>query len=1589
MPVVATRKIPLLSGAGGLNNTVPPSNLKADEFSRLVNYLTDEGGLVKKRPGKELVQYAPIDPQIFTQDVNTLHLWHFDDLVGAVADDTTAPWTAQNLAETSGGRTCPSVPGIFPIGAPLARQTVPATNGVGFSRFGHFFTSTYTDLGIHGLSTVFFDMWIKINSTMSGQPVTIDLTGGGSNFVYTNSGTHLMATVPQAGFGGPGNEGESRNGLTIYRNWDAVAGAHSSDPYIKFKLRTSGGFVTEITSKFLPMDKWLFVRGSYFQSSGKVRLRINGELHREAITSGTVDDSALGLPGILYIGGTKFAQYAPFFAGLDSGFDGVVEEARIRTNVTEAEEALPPFKNPRGKPMPFAKSDGTQQLIVSASDGLYYTVGDGNWTKMGSGFSSTAYWNAEQYGDILYLSNGVDNPLSWDGTTLRPWGENTAPLTLIEVNTGAGSGLSVGAYRYHITFMFGEKETGLGFGTTGAITLANNHMNIGSIPIGPPNCTGRRIYRTKVNPSVTAKPYLLREIANNTTVLLDTAYVSGGSPDADTGRDGVPDGATASNLNDDPDYAQVSARVANTSIGKPRFFVGNHNRILACGYLDAQYTARWCEIDAPDVWLGTSFVNAKADKGPLIGVAVYYQETHFSKNGNATLVLRGDRVSNWQAFETLHPTVGAVDHWSYVHRVIPGSDTYRLAFMGRDGFYEYAGQDIYKISDRINPTFRSLAQADAARLQWITTTMAQFQAAWLAGGQATTVNIRQPAYEVDGLTQLPGTAQIVDQYAYLPLSQDAAPIVAGNIISKIKLDAEGAFLFATDSDNNLYYTGDNFVTKVALSGVGGATERIVEMVRRGSDDFYFLMTDTAGSGSSSGGGFIYTWDNATAVLATLYNTTPMFYDLDVPMHMNGGTGATVTDLAGRSYGGRVVGIGNTDGVSPNNGFINHAQSVLLTMFQNNSPGGGQSTLNLSDGGSSISSPTPNLRYSSNQTGTTSVAVDVPVSVGFISAACFKSNPGVFASFWDIQSLTIGYTRREFPAWRGGTFRPQAYWDVTNSRLVFLASTAESAQGNRSTYLRTMTLAGVLVNQYTAETVSAWATDGVNILFQSVLKNTSGLFGLAGRLRTSTLAAPSVTALLATMPANILCTRLSYNPQVAVTRLGLAKSFNSGAQQFWTYTASLQAVAVASGTLTTLLSLTANGDSGPFYKEVAVQTTTPFPWHVAVGRLTSVALYSVGVAATAAVVTILKAAASGGATGIFDNLLFVPASGAAGGNLWADRLYFHTSGATMNKLVQLGVVGSWTVIGVFEAAQNNFGVFDAYDSIESDYSGDVDFDFRQAADPVSLAAAAYVPVQPNQKLIGFAPVQAYGQWRTTFTWVSTVAAPATSPTLAFVIVNYFFGRAVTPRVVGQHFDGRSLWSVAVNSLDENNFMVVYQRNNSWTTFEDWAIKGMAIFRNQLFALEFYQLVQLMVGDTDIGNLIKALLRTGYLMQDRRDKLMRTGDANMTSFTNSKFPNQNGALKVTPYKRNTAGPSWGVIIPSTEEPVPVQQKMRPLSGVFDLDAWAREYAMQVETSQETSGNYMPTVSQKEDIHSLLLRIWTSGDRYANPTELAVPE
>ena len=193
--------------------------------------------------------------------------------------------------------------------------------------------------------------------------------------------------------------------------------------------------------------------------------------------------------------------------------------------------------------------------------------------------------------DKLFISNGVDNVLVYNGTVVYEMG---APIA---TNNSEAGNLS-GDYYYAISYLVDGVE--LITGCVSNTVTATSHKIELTLPIGPTGTTARDVYRVEGGGS---QLKFLVKINNNT----DTTYT-----------DNTADGALGADIG-----------AINSPAPKPKFITVKHERLVGVGnarrpnYL---YTSQ-TEIESLFATIGVSDVSGQGnDNTGLTGMAVDYDQ---------------------------------------------------------------------------------------------------------------------------------------------------------------------------------------------------------------------------------------------------------------------------------------------------------------------------------------------------------------------------------------------------------------------------------------------------------------------------------------------------------------------------------------------------------------------------------------------------------------------------------------------------------------------------------------------------------------------------------------------------------------------------------------------------------------------------------------------------------------------------------------------------------------------------------------------------------------------------------------------------
>lgn len=1564
-------KLVLADFSGGQNDRDEPNKIGEFDAQVVENLFTDQAK-VETMPGAEILG-GLIEHTRFESDEHTVALWHFNEVpVADVYPDS-------------------STSAIDLTAVDYAASKATLGDGIIFNRsqlslqYGGVAQSVSTKTVLNNALACSFEGNIVVNDSFTAVPYVVTI--GATDYQVSNSGQNIFAI---------GNMGVYDARLGIFQDYDSASGLVTNEPYAKFVLTlTMPSGQTEvhsISSQALQRNIGLHVRGNYDSFTGMMEIFINTrKVAEKFIGQGT----KLKANGYFSVGG---GWTSPSGAGTRNSGAVVYDEVRVssiaRTDV--------PYLKPRPELMPLAKADGTRQMVVAAADSLYYTSGDGRYTKISGGFSATAQWCGRQCGDYLFLSNGIDKPQCWDGSTLFPWGEGTIPMELWQSANGSAPASGT-ALEMAYTFCYGEFETGLSVSTLFTNPSSNN-VDIRSIPIGPANCTARKLYVK----DATGTWRLWRVIGDNTTTDIggDFAQASPPSPYFDQGAFGITDGTGATELQS---YPAIESAVEFAGVPNGKYLAVNYGAMFAAGMLDEPYSVRFSIPGAPHVFQGQDIVNADSSHGPINGLAVDGAgELMVPKAGKATMVLRGSSPEGWTALETIHTSLGCIDNLAFVlHSVNMGNggketDRKILCFPCGDGHWYYnEGLTFIRLSDKISKTVKRLASSNGTRFEWNTTTYAQFASGLLVDGSATQ-NVYNPLASVDGLRAKDGSVGMMPFMTPVALwgGESGVAVPAGfDAGSKVSWICKGAqpseYFFGVHDTGRIWHTTDEFAT-VTMIGVSPDDSPTLELVHgyvniSGAEVLFvftvaggvFRFEDPLGAAAWT---VVHQGERWEADLV-ITNNSYWNQEFETPRRDEGG----VTHLGekkrvwgfGNFYGKRFVkdvgGVTSwydrTDQVEIKglNIFIegNHKIFPHITTVTANSDRLESSLQLLSQSGITSNEDgtylghTPPLSVETVMRnlfrGNTSDQDPYPfIPQGFYQvrddiseihcALSEVSNPGTtvdgvhfgYGNHWlshSTEGFFISHRKRQTVTSGGGTFRPQASFDG-----VYLVWS-----GNNGTFTGAEWLwscprlynadTGVLQNPTITPSEGVIARCWDGAFHWETDTSEGTVDGVEGFSGRLYYRASGGRYLKARIPDRTLIQRLAFNPVDGfLYATGLYWAWGGSGTGMDTYT--YNGFIAKIDRSTGAFSFVKQYPGRDAYPLEMTVDTVHGKVYCAMRNQTAGNPQLIEEVLIDGTVTSLQLPASNVSTFLERNLVFSEASGAAQSYLWPDRLLFPGDSGFP---VMRGVTGAWEVRGRYTGASKDLGAFTAFDTFETAISvggpyQTVDFELANGA---ALPLTDFVPIYKGTLIdLGAAP-QSLSQWRANFVWANNGQTDP-APSFDFVSIGYHSGTLAIPRVCGWHWGGRSYWGIAEAGEAENSFLAVLQKNLSWVFKTGLSVDCMQEFFGNVTAICGYNLAKLDVGTLNLGDYAEPRLLTRNILDAQVDKCLLSVRANIGEFTGT----VDGAFIVTPVRAGLklADGGWKLVVPATlDEESQIQVVGTPLDR-FTF-SWARSLAFEL--------------------------------------------
>ena len=250
--------------------------------------------------------------------------------------------------------------------------------------------------------------------------------------------------------------------------------------------------------------------------------------------------------------------------------------------------------------------------------------------------------------DKLFISNGFDYPLVYDGTYVKEMGAPTAKDLLV-------TGSLTGSYYYAMTYVISGVEVVLGT-ISNTMTVSSKSIDL-DLPVGIATCTARKIYRTEAGGS-TLK--LVTTITDNTT----TTY-----------QDNTADGSLGVNIPS-----------TNSSCPTPQFITVKDEKIIGAANANRPNYLYVTEFEV-EVFFNTSGVydvsGVGNDNSPLTGlIEDYNQIVVFSKNH----IYLADTSGLITSVKQTTSNVGCVDGFSIAR--IPENDVLQGGIMFVSNLYD-------------------------------------------------------------------------------------------------------------------------------------------------------------------------------------------------------------------------------------------------------------------------------------------------------------------------------------------------------------------------------------------------------------------------------------------------------------------------------------------------------------------------------------------------------------------------------------------------------------------------------------------------------------------------------------------------------------------------------------------------------------------------------------------------------------------------------------------------------------------------------------------------------------------------------------
>lgn len=323
-------------------------------------------------------------------------------------------------------------------------------------------------------------------------------------------------------------------------------------------------------------------------------------------------------------------------------------------------------------------TSGERHLLAVEGGRLSYSSGDGLFSLVTSGYTSTGNFEFATYNNRIYFGNGVNPSQVYDiiadygGVTYtvpktRPIGVTTPTGTITFNADTSGGAVPAGAHTYQVTYVYYDSEESNGNAVSGVHTVSNpnNTVNLKTIPIGGYGVTARKIYRDDNDGN-----YLFVGALddNTSTTFIDTAAV---------GTLPIP-----TNNNTPPNFSLV---------------ITHRDRLWMAGVADNPNRIYWSEAGLPDIWFDTNQILCNP-RDPIVALAVYADRVIVFNRHSMGQIL-GSTAADFE-YSEISPSVGCVDNRSIQVRTLRGVPT--LVWLSDLDFYQFNGSSINSISEEIS-----------------------------------------------------------------------------------------------------------------------------------------------------------------------------------------------------------------------------------------------------------------------------------------------------------------------------------------------------------------------------------------------------------------------------------------------------------------------------------------------------------------------------------------------------------------------------------------------------------------------------------------------------------------------------------------------------------------------------------------------------------------------------------------------------------------------------------------------------------------------------------------------------------------------